>query len=54
MARSSVAAAMIFSLAHGDVFGLLMSKSALMRSRAFLPSSHMRSRRAKASPAMEA
>jgi hypothetical protein len=54
MARSSVAAAMSFWLARGGVFGLLTSKSALMRSRACLPSSRARSPRAEASPAMEA
>jgi hypothetical protein len=36
------------------VFGLSTSKSALMRSRACLPSSRTRSPRAEASPAMEA
>jgi hypothetical protein len=54
MARSSVAAAMSFWLARGGVFELLMSKSASMRSRACLPSSHARSLLAEASPAMEA
>jgi hypothetical protein len=54
MARSSVVAAMIFWLARGGVFGLLTLKSALMRSRACLPSSRARSPRAEASPAMEA
>jgi hypothetical protein len=54
MARSSVTAAMSFWVARGGVFGLLMSKSALMRSRACLPSSRARSPRAEASPAMEA
>jgi hypothetical protein len=53
-ARSSVAAAMSFSLARGGVFGLLTSKSVLMRSRAYLPSSCMCSPHAEASPAMEA
>jgi hypothetical protein len=38
MARNSVAAAMSFWLARGGVFGLSTSKSALMRSRACLPS----------------
>jgi hypothetical protein len=37
MARSSVATAMSFWLARGGVFVLLMSKSALIRSRACLP-----------------
>jgi hypothetical protein len=45
---------MSFWLAHGGVLGLLTSKSALMRSRACLPSSRARSPRAEASPAMEA
>jgi hypothetical protein len=54
MARSSVAAAMSFWLARGGVFGLLTSKSALMCSRAYFPSSRARSPRAEASPAMEA
>jgi hypothetical protein len=36
MAHSSVAAAMSFWLARGGVFGLLTSKSVLMRSRACL------------------
>jgi hypothetical protein len=53
MARSSVAAVMSFWLARGGVLGLLTSKSALMRSRAYLPSSHARSPRVEASPAME-
>jgi hypothetical protein len=54
MARSSVAAAMSFWLARGDVFGLLTSKSALMQSRACLPSSRACSPHAEASPAMVA
>jgi hypothetical protein len=54
MARSSVAAAMSFWLARGGVLGLSTSKSALMRSRACLPSSRARSLRAEASPVMEA
>jgi hypothetical protein len=54
MARSSVAAAMSFWLARGGVSGLSTLKSALMRSRACLPSSRARSPRAEASPAMEA
>jgi hypothetical protein len=54
MAHNNVAAAMSFWLARGGVFGLLTSKSALMRSRACLPSSRARSPRAEASPAMEA
>jgi hypothetical protein len=54
MARSSVAAAMSFWLARGDVSGLSTLKSALMRSRACLPTSRARSLRAEASPAMEA
>jgi hypothetical protein len=54
MARSSVAAAISFWLARGGVFELLTSKSALMHSRACLPSSSARSPRAEASPAMEA
>jgi hypothetical protein len=54
MARSSVAAAMSFWLSRGGVFGLLTSKSVLMRPRAYLPSSGARSPRAEASPAMEA
>jgi hypothetical protein len=37
MARSSVAAVMSFWLARGGAFGLLTSKSALMRSRTCLP-----------------
>jgi hypothetical protein len=52
MAHSSVAAVMSFWLARGGVFGLLTSKSVLMRSRACLPSSHARSPRAEAFPAM--
>jgi hypothetical protein len=48
MARSSIAAAMSFWLARGGVFG----SSTLMRSRAFFPSSHMRSPRADASLAI--
>jgi hypothetical protein len=39
MARSSVVAAMSFWIAREGVLGLLTSKSALMRSRACLPSS---------------
>jgi hypothetical protein len=54
MARISVAAAMSFWLAHGGVFGLLTSKSALMRSWACLPSSRARSPRAETSLAMVA
>jgi hypothetical protein len=54
MARSSVAAAISFWLARGGVSGLSTLKSALMRSRACLPSSRVRSPRAEASPAMEA
>jgi hypothetical protein len=54
MARSSVAAAMSFWLARGGVLGLLTSKSALMRSRACLPSSRAQSPRAEASPVMVA
>jgi hypothetical protein len=54
MARSCVAAAMSFWLARGGVLGLSTSKSELMRSRAYLPSSRVRSPRAEASPAMEA
>jgi hypothetical protein len=54
MARSSVAAAMSFWLARGGVSGLSTLKSALMRSRACLPSSLARSPRAEASLAMEA
>jgi hypothetical protein len=54
MARSSAAAAMSFWLTCGGVLGLSMSKSALMRSWACLPSSRARSPRAEASPAMEA
>jgi hypothetical protein len=54
MARSSVAAAVSFWLARGGVFGLSTSKSALMRSRVSLPSSHACSPRAEASQAMEA
>jgi hypothetical protein len=53
MARSSVAAAMRFWLARGGVSGLSMLKSALMRSRACLPSSRARSLHAEASPAIE-
>jgi hypothetical protein len=49
MARRSVAAATSFWLARGGVFGLLTSKSTLMRSRACLPSSRARSPRAEAS-----
>jgi hypothetical protein len=52
--RSSVAVAMSFWLARGGVFGLLTSKSPLMRSRACLPSSRARSPHAEASPAIEA
>jgi hypothetical protein len=37
MARSSVVAVVSFWLARGGVFGLLMSKSVLIRSRACLP-----------------
>jgi hypothetical protein len=54
MARSSVAAAMSFWLARGGVFGLLTSKSVLMRSRACLPSSCAHSPRTEASLAMVA
>jgi hypothetical protein len=54
MARSSVAAAMSFWLARGGVSGLSTLKSALMRSRACMPSSRARSPRAEASPAIEA
>jgi hypothetical protein len=54
MARNNVAAAMSFWLARGGVSGLSTLKSALMRSRACLPSSRARSPRAEASPAMEA
>jgi hypothetical protein len=54
MARSSVVAAMSFWLARRGVSGLSTLKSALMRSRACLPSSRARSPRAEASPAMEA
>jgi hypothetical protein len=54
MARSSVAATMSFWLARGGVFGLLTSKSALMRSRACLPSSRKRLPRAETSLTMVA
>jgi hypothetical protein len=54
MARSSVAAVISFWLARGGVSRLSTLKSALMRSRAYLPSSRARSPRAEASPAMEA
>jgi hypothetical protein len=54
MAHSSVAAVMSFWLARGGVSELSTLKSALMRSRACLPSSHERSLRTEASPAMEA
>jgi hypothetical protein len=54
MARSSVAAVMSFWLARGGVFGSSTLKLVLMRSWACLPSSHTRSQRAEASPAMEA
>jgi hypothetical protein len=54
MACSSVAAAISFWLARGGVSGLSTLKSALMRSRAYLPSSRARSPRAEASPAIEA
>jgi hypothetical protein len=54
MARNSVAAAMSFWLARGGVSGPSTLKSALMRSRSCMPSSHARSPRAEASPAMEA
>jgi hypothetical protein len=54
MARSSAAAAMSFWLSRGGVLGLSTSKSALMRSRACLPSSLAHSPRAQASPALEA
>jgi hypothetical protein len=54
MALNSVAGAMSFWLASGGLFVLLTLKSALMRSRACLPSSRARSPRAEASPAMEA
>jgi hypothetical protein len=54
MARNSVAAAISFWLARGGVSGLSTLKSALMRSRACLPSSRARSPRAEASPAIEA
>jgi hypothetical protein len=54
MARNSVAAAMSFWLARGGVSGLSTLKSALMRSRACMPSSRARSPRTEASPAMEA
>jgi hypothetical protein len=54
MARSSVAATMSFWLTRGGVSGLSMLKSALMRSRACLPSSRASSLRAEASPVMEA
>jgi hypothetical protein len=54
MARSSVATAMSFWFARGGVLGLSTSKSALMRSRACLPSSRVCSPHAEASPAMEA
>jgi hypothetical protein len=54
MARSSVAAAMSFWLTRGGMFRLLTSKSALMRSRACLPSSRARSPHVAASPTMEA
>jgi hypothetical protein len=54
MARSSVMAVMTFWLARGGVFGLSTSKSVLMRSRAYLPSSRARSPHAEASPVMEA
>jgi hypothetical protein len=54
MARSSVTTAMSFWLARGGVFGLLTSKSVLMRSQAYLPSSRARTPHAEASPAMVA
>jgi hypothetical protein len=54
IARSSVAAAMSFWLARGGVSRLSTLKSALMRSRACMPSSRTRSPRAEASPAIEA
>jgi hypothetical protein len=54
MARSSVAAVMSFWLARGGVSGLSMLNSALMWSRACLPSSRARSPRAEASPAIKA
>jgi hypothetical protein len=54
MARSSVATAISFWLARGGVFGSSTLKSALMHSRAYLPSSCTRSPRAEASPAMVA
>jgi hypothetical protein len=54
MARSSVMAVMTFWLARGGVFGLSTSKSVLMRSRAYLPSSRARSPHEEASPVMEA
>jgi hypothetical protein len=54
MARSSVAAVISFWLARGGVSGLSTLKSALMRSRACLPSFRARSPRAEASPAIEA
>jgi hypothetical protein len=53
MARSNVAAVMRFWLARGGVLGLSTSKSALMCSRACLPSSRARSPRVEASQAME-
>jgi hypothetical protein len=52
MARSSIAAATSFWLARRGMSSTL--KSALMRSRACLPSSRVRSPCAEASPAMEA
>jgi hypothetical protein len=54
MARSNATAVMSFWLARGGVLGLSTSKSALMRPRACLPSSRVRSPHAEASPAMEA
>jgi hypothetical protein len=51
MACSSVAAAISFWLARGGVFGVLTSKSVLMRSRACVPSSRARSPHAEGSPA---
>jgi hypothetical protein len=54
MALSSVAAAMSFWVTRGGVSRLSTLKSALIRSRACLPSSCARSPHAEASPAMEA